>query len=248
MQDAAESPSRAPVWEGVISPEEVEIYQRAGFLREFQLGARPALLVIDAQYNFCGDRPEPVAESAARYRFSCGEYAWQSMPHIERLVALARSKGMPVVYTQDVEQFPDPSPDEAARGYDIVSEIAPRPGDTVVQKIAYSGFFGTRMLSYLVSMSVDTVIVCGGTTSGCVRATVTDAFDYRFRTFVAQECVFDRASTPHRVNLFDIAGKAAKVLPLDDLEQLLEGRDYHDAFAKGGDSPTWRYDKADLTD
>lgn len=246
MHDATAEGSRpAPVWEGVITPEEVEIYRRAGFLREFEFGERPALLVIDAQYNFCGDRSEPVRDSAARYRFSCGERAWENMHHVERLVALARAKGMPVVYTRDVEQFPDPTPDEAARGHDIVREIAPRPGDMVIEKMGYSGFFSTRMLSYLISLSVDTVIVCGGTTSGCVRATVTDAFDYRFRTFVAQECVFDRAELPHRANLFDIAGKAAKVLPLDDLEQLLEGRDFHDAFAPGGDSPTWRYVQGD---
>lgn len=242
MHDPAdEDLSRTPVWEGVITPEEVEIYRRAGFLRHVEFGERPALLVIDAQYNFSGDRPEPVLDSAARYRFSCGDRAWRSMPYIERLVAMARSKGMPIVYTRDVEQFPDPSPDEAARGHDIVQEIAPRPGDTVIEKMGYSGFFCTRMLSYLISMSVDTVIVCGGTTSGCVRATVNDAFDYRFRTFVAQECVFDRAPTPHRSNLFDIAGKAARVLPLAELEQLLDGRDFHDAFHAGGDSPTWRY-------
>ena len=78
--------------------------------------------------------------------------------------------------------------------------------------MSYSGFLCTRLLRALISLHIDTVIICGGTTSGCVRATVTDAFDYRFKTFVVEECVFDRALAPHRANLFDIAGKAAVVL------------------------------------
>jgi nicotinamidase-related amidase len=230
-------------WDGLISAEEIAVYKRAGFFREVELGERPALLVIDAQYNFTGERAEPVAAATESYRFSCGEHAWESLPHLVELLDLARSKGMPVVYTQDMETFPDPTPAEAERGNEIVAELAPREGDAVIEKQGYSGFFATRMLSYLVSLNVDTAIVCGGTTSGCVRATVTDAFDYRFKTFVVEECVFDRAPLPHRMNLFDMAGKAARVIGLTELTELLAGRDFHDAFPSIGDSRTWRYVK-----
>lgn len=232
---------RRRVWDGLASPEEVEIYRRAGFFRPVTFGERPVLLVIDAQYNFTGDGPEPVLESSRRYRFSCGERAWNSLPYLQRLVRLAREKGIPIVFTQDQEQFPDPTPDEAARGLEIVAQLGPEPGDVVIPKMGYSGFFGTRLLSYLVSLNADTVIVCGGTTSGCVRATVTDAFDYRFKTFVVEECVFDRADGPHRSNLFDIAGKAAMVLSLDELMEMLGDRRFDEAFTAVRDSPTWRY-------
>ena len=233
--------TRERLWQGILSSEEVEIYRRAGFLRPVTFGERPALLVIDAQYNYMGDRAEPVVDSSQRYRFSCGERAWGTFPYVKRLHQLAREKGIPIVYTQDQEQFPDPTPDEAARGLDIVGELAPEPGDVVIPKMGYSGFFCTRLLSYLVSLSVDTLIVCGGTTSGCVRATVTDAFDYRFKTFVVEECVFDRAAGPHRSNLFDIAGKAAMVLSLHELTEMLADKQFHTAFTTVGDSPVWRY-------
>ncbi len=228
-------------WEGLISPEEVEIYRKAGFLREVQLGRRPAVLVIDVQYNFTGEVSEPVALAVERYRFSCGEHAWRSIPHIQALLELARGKGIPVIYTLDLERPPNPTIEEAARGNTLVDEVAPAPGDKVIPKEGYSGFFQTRLLSFLVSLSVDTLIVVGGTTSGCVRATVTDAYDYRFKVFVVEECVFDRAVTPHRANLFDIAGKAANVVSVSELNEILEGLDFHDAFEGVGDSPAWRF-------
>lgn len=236
-----EDARRARPWDGLISAEEEAIYRRAGFFRTVDLGKRPVLLVIDAQYNYAGDRDEPVADAAARYRFACGERAFASLPYLERLMEMAREKSMPVVYTQDIETFPDASPDEAARGIDIIEPLAPEPGDMVVQKLGYSGFFATRLVPYLISINADTVIVCGGTTSGCVRASVVDAFDYRFRVFVPEECVFDRAEMPHRSNLLDMAGKAATVLPLDELEARLADREFSNAFRDTGDSPVWRH-------
>jgi nicotinamidase-related amidase len=230
-------------WDSLIGPEEVAIYERAGFLREVAIGERPVLLLIDVQYKFCGEFAEPVRDAVQHFRFSCGEHAWQSIPHIQELLGIARAKGIPVIYTHDQELVPDPTPEEQARGTAIVEEVAPLTGDPVIDKEGYSGFFGTRLISLLTSLGVDTVIVAGGTTSGCVRATVTDAYDYRFRVFVVQECVFDRAVIPHAVNLFDIAAKAANVVSLERMTELLSPHDYHGAFATVGDSPTWRFDR-----
>lgn len=217
-------------WEGLITPEEIEIYRRRSseFLKEKKLGQRPAVLVIGAQYNFTGEYSEPVAMAIAKYRFSCGEYAWASIPKMQVMLKVARAKGIPIVYTQDHELPPDPTIQEVERGIRIIDELAPQPDDKVFQKEGHSGFFCTQLPSFLISLGVDTVIVIGGATSGCVRATVTDSHDYRFQTFLVEECVFDRALTPHRCNLFDIAAKFASVVTLAEMTRMLEERDFKD--------------------
>jgi maleamate amidohydrolase len=227
-------------WQGLITAEELEIYKNAGFLREIGLGSRPAVLVIVAQYNFTGDKPEPITASTKKFRFSCGENAWRAMPQIKGLIALARKKGIPIVYTQDFEVPADPTEHEARQGNLIVDEVKPRASDRIIPKEGYSGFFGTRMLSLLISMNIDTVIIVGGTTSGCIRATAIDAYDYRFRAFVIEDGVFDRAANPHRSNLFDIAAKAANVVTMARMEQMLSSVDYKQTFSGVADSPSWR--------
>jgi maleamate amidohydrolase len=96
-----------------------------------------------------------------------------------------------------------------------VREIAPRDGDIVIRKDKPSVFFGTPLMSYLHELQVDTLLVAGTTTSGCVRATVVDAFSYNFKVVVVEECVFDRGQASHKVNLFDMQAKYADVVPLE---------------------------------
>jgi nicotinamidase-related amidase len=105
----------------------------------------------------------------------------------------------------------------ASHGYDFVEQIAPKPGDILLPKRHASAFFGTPMASYLIDLGIDTLIVVGCTTSGCVRATVADGFSYNFRVVVPVECVYDRSQTAHAVNLFDMHYKYADVLPLDEV-------------------------------
>ena len=106
--------------------------------------------------------------------------------------------------------------------YDIIDEVAPLPGEAVLYKTAPSAFFGTPLVSHFVKEGVDTVIVAGETTSGCVRATVVDGCSYRYRMIVAEECVFDRDEAPHAINLFDMHEKYADVLPLADVLREIE--------------------------
>jgi len=84
-----------------------------------------------------------------------------------------------------------------------------------------SGFFGTNLLSYLVLLGCDSVVVTGTTTSGCVRATVLDAFSNNFRVTVAKEACFDRSQASHAVNLCDMHSKYADVLPVEEVKQYL---------------------------
>jgi maleamate amidohydrolase len=105
---------------------------------------------------------------------------------------------------------------ESAAASQVVDFLAPRPGELVVRKTQASAFFGTDLSSYLTYKGVDSVIIAGCTTSGCVRATVVDAISYNFRPIVVSDCVGDRAAGPHEANLFDIGQKYADLIDLDE--------------------------------
>jgi nicotinamidase-related amidase len=208
-----------PAWTGLISEAELEVYRRAGYQKTFGLGERPALLIIDVEYNFTGDVDEPILDSIAKYANSCGPMAWQSIPHIASLLALARSLHLPIAYSHGRE-----GPETAREprlGTAIVDELAPCPGELVVAKSAASAFFGTSLVSFLIENHVDTVIHTGCVTSGCVRASVVDGASYGFKNAIVEECVFDRALTPHIANLFDMDAKYGDVVSLAEIEAYL---------------------------
>ena len=103
------------------------------------------------------------------------------------------------------------------RWVEIDPRLEPREDETIVLKKGASAFFGTNLPAILVSQGVDSVILCGATTSGCIRATAIDLLQYGYPTLVPRECVGDRAQAPHEANLFDINAKYADVVPLDDV-------------------------------
>ena len=94
--------------------------------------------------------------------------------------------------------------------------LDPRPDEVIIMKKGASGFFGTNLASILVSQGVDTVILCGATTSGCVRATAVDLLQNGWPAMVPRDCVGDRAQAPHEANLFDIQAKYGDVVSLED--------------------------------
>src|SRR5690606_29047310 len=100
--------------------------------------------------------------------------------------------------------------------------ISPSSADIVIRKTKPSAFFGTPLVASLIDCHVDTVIIVGGTTSGCVRASVIDAFSYGFSVLVVEEAVFDRGSLSHCVNLFDMDQKYANVLTQADIFEYLD--------------------------
>ena len=208
-----------PAWSGLISEAELEVYRRAGYQKQFGLGQRPALLIIDVEYNFTGDVDEPILDSIAKYSNSCGEMAWQSIPHIASLLALARSMNLPIAYSHGHEN--EDTVSTPRLGTAIVDELAPCPGELVIAKSAASAFFGTSLVSFLIENRVDTVIHTGCVTSGCVRASVVDAASYGFKNAIVEECVFDRALTPHQANRFDMDAKYGDVISLADVKTYL---------------------------
>jgi nicotinamidase-related amidase len=216
------------------------VYEAAGYGRKGLRGGAPAILVIDVTYGFIGREPLPILESIARYPNSCGERGWEAMGRIDRLLERARSMPLPIFYTAGVtdhavehagrwrEKHPRTleQPDDAQV---IPERIAPRHGDVVIRKTKPSVFYGTPLLASLVDRRVDTVIVTGCTTSGCVRATVVDAFSNGFAAIVVEDAVFDRGELSHAVNLFDMDQKYADVIDLDETLAYLDAlaRDRH---------------------
>ncbi|MGA1343334.1 MAG: isochorismatase family protein [Hyphomonas sp.] len=221
-------------WDGFVSIEEQDAYQAAGLGKALGIGNHPALLIIDVQYRTAGTRSMPYEQAVREFVTSCGEVAWNAVPEIARLLALFRTMDCPVLFPyvsiktlSDRGRVSEKSPGlmtSSDKGYEFVAEVAPLEGDILLPKKHPSAFFGTPLVSYLINLGVDTLVVAGCSTSGCVRATVVDAFSYNFRVVVPEECVYDRSATSHAVNLFDMASKYADVAPLNDVMAMLRAR------------------------
>ncbi len=214
-------------WDDVISEEEQRAYGAAGFGRPSGLGVRPALLVIDVQYRTVGSVRAPFWEAVKEFPTACGEVGWRAVDAMVPLVQLFREKGWPILFPHVAPKIANEGGrlaekvpaimGVAARGYEFVAEVAPRAGDVLLPKKHPSAFFGTALCSHLIDLAVDTVVVTGCTTSGCVRGTVVDAFSLNFKVAVPFDCVYDRGATSHKVNLFDMSQKYADVMPVTGL-------------------------------
>jgi nicotinamidase-related amidase len=162
---------------------------------------------------------------------------WNSLPYIQRLLGAARETGIPVIHTtglndEAIKQWAkgsgsagprDPAAeDRYQRRNEIVDEVAPIPGELVIHKSSPSAFWGSPLMGHLVANGIDTLIVGGESTSGCVRASVVDGCTYRYRMVVVEECVFDRHEAPHAIDLFTMNQKYADVVPLDDAIEFLQ--------------------------
>jgi len=220
---------REPIWNKFLTERDKAVFAAGGFGARAGFGKRPALLVIDVNWAFCGERPEPILESIKRWRTSCGAEAWVALEHIRALIDAAHGRGLPVIYTTGERRADNwdagswrwkssrgeesgGSPAEGVDGNEIVAMIAPGPKDIVIRKQKPSGFFGTNLASYLTLLGCDSLVVVGTTTSGCVRATVVDAFSLNYRVTLAEEGCFDRSEASHAVSLCDMHAKYADVL------------------------------------
>lgn len=207
------------IWDDVISADEQAQYERAGWGGRVGFGQRPALVVVD-MYRAFVDPDYPFSSTGALATSTA----------IRSLLDVFRRNRRPVFFTRA-----RPEPTAAARGrwkvtattddlrmrsqeaYEIWPELAPRPGEYVFEKTYPSAFFGTTLASQLVFHSIDTLIVTGTVTSGCVRGTCLDGFNFNYRVVVPEECVCDRGEVSHKVALFEIHMKYGDVLPLAEV-------------------------------
>ncbi len=215
-------------WDDVIDDDTRTTY--AAYERERWIGPRPAVLAIDLYNVVFEGGARPVPELVAKHPSACGTDAWNAIAPTQRLLAAARERGLPVIYSTG-ETRPDAGTavhatrrggrTNSAHDYAFKEELAPLEGDLVVRKQRASAFFGTPLVANLVQRGVDTVVVCGETTSGCVRASAVDAYSYGFHVVLVEECCFDRSALSHKVNLFDLHQKYADVMHLEEVERLL---------------------------
>jgi nicotinamidase-related amidase len=220
-------------WMKVIPAEELATYSKAGFSGAGTPGARTALIVVDVTYGFTGSPGLTLEQAIKEYPTACGPASWTAMPRIARLVELFRSLHLPIVFTRSSADDV-PFAGKATKGKrNLVVEprfnefpdaVKPRAGEWVLEKTKASCFFMTPLPIYLVKEKIDTLVLCGVSTSGCVRASTVDACSHGFNTFVVDDCCFDRSAFAHAANLFDMNAKYATVLSLEELEVIMRGR------------------------
>jgi nicotinamidase-related amidase len=219
---------KEPVWERFLTERDRQVMAAAGYGELAGFGERPALLVVDVNYQFCGDRSEPILESIKRWRNSSGAEAWDAVAVIARLAEAFRARRLPVIYTtggaradgwdrgswswknRRAQEAPPPLPG-GLDSSSVVAEIAPQPQDILIVKQKPSAFFGTNLPSYLQLLGADSVVIVGGVTSGCVRATALDAFNLNFRVSLVEDGCFDRCEASHAITLFDMGSKYADI-------------------------------------
>jgi maleamate amidohydrolase len=201
-----------------------DIYERARLGQSVTLGTRPAVLVVDFSRGFTD--PESTL----------GSDLTREVEATNRVLTVAREREIPVIFTtigfepnlKDASLWLEklPALEELIIGskwVEIDPRLERREDETVVLKKGPSAFFGTNLPSILVSQGVDTVVLCGATTSGCIRATAIDLLQYGYPTLVPGECVGDRAEEPHGANLVDIQAKYADVVSVEEALSYLEG-------------------------
>lgn len=212
-------------WEPRVNPETKALYRQ--YARDLGIGEAPAILAIDLYKLAFGGGPKSPNELAGEHPSSCGVYAHNALEPIQRTFEAARRRGLLIAHTTAVlEPHSRPvtnrmsDPMEPGQ-WDFQPGCEPVNGEFVVRKHRASAFHGTALVSELVDRRVDTVIVIGETTSGCVRASAVDAYSYGFHVVVVEDAVFDRSYESHCINLFDLHHKYADVVSESLLSELL---------------------------
>lgn len=229
----------ARVWDSFLTERDLKVAETCGQGQRMGIGDKVALLVVDVTVAFCGERPEPILDSIATWRNSCGEEAWDGVSVIASVISAARQSDVPVIYSAPARlplsaqhagrwaskngRKMEDGDTSRSHGFEIVEPLKPLDHDLVIRKSKPSAFFGTLLTSYLVDLGVDTLICCGTTTSGCVRATVIDAFSYNYRVSVVEDGCFDRTQASHALSLFDLDQKYADVISSAEAIQHIRG-------------------------
>ena len=218
-------------WMKLIPEADVQTYLRGGLLADIKFGKRPGLIVVDCIYGFTGSEGLTLEEAIAEFSTACGPVSWETMPRIASLIGLFRECNLPIIFTNSAAKdvaYTGRTTKRKPRARDEVKynefppAIAPQSDEWVLGKTKASAFFQTPLSAYLIKQGIDTVVVCGVSTSGCVRASAVDAHSNGFTTFVVDDCCFDRSHFAHCANLFDLQAKYAAVVSLDELVALLK--------------------------
>jgi len=204
-----------------------DAFVEAGYAQgDIPLGTSPAVLAVDFQVGFTEDRL-PIGRST---------HVGDAVSRAILLLAGARSVGVPVIHTYvdwrsdgiDIglwtAKVPSLAEFVAGSGLEDVDPRLLRTSDIVIHKRKPSAFFGTGLEAIFRERGIDTLVVCGVTTSGCVRASIVDAFSYGFRTVVASDACGDQDARAHEANLSDVARRYANVWSVSQVLTRIFGR------------------------
>lgn len=237
------------VWDDYLSAQDKAHLESLTERQPYGCGRKAAVISIDNYRWAVGDKPEELLEAVKTWPGSTGLAGWRALDRIKTLFAVARDHQIPIVHFTGLTESEsgvaswakrsgstatstaplDPEMAERrARRFDIVEQAAPQAGEAVLKKTGPSVFFGTPLVAHLNALDVDTLIVCGESTSGCVRASVVDARAYRYRVIVVEDCVYDRHETAHAINLFDMHRKYADVISLDEAVTMMKSQAVND--------------------
>ena len=217
-------------WQDVIPANALELYKH--YKREIFVGPKVALLAIDLYEVAYQGGPRPVDEVSKEFPSSCGINAWNAIEPTKKLFAAARAAGIPIFYsTGDTRPESRPGAIKATNrrnGSDadlfaIRPEFAPQAGDVVLTKQRASAFFATPLTAHLTQLGIQSLIIIGESTSGCVRASTVDGFSHGYHMTMVEECCFDRSDISHKVNLFDLHHKYADVMKIEQVIAHLNG-------------------------
>ena len=209
------------------------IYEASGFSGAYGWGRSPVIIIIDFQYSHT-DVASPIGS----------EHLIPAIHATNRLLAAARPKGLAVVYVNTMYRVDGRDCGlvglknpvafeyqlEGTRWVEVDARIKPEPDDIRIVKKTADSFFMTPLDYILRNMGVDTIVVTGCSTSGCVRATIASGADLGYKVVVPEECVAERSLEAHRYNLFDLNARYADVVPLAQVTAAIEGMaspDYH---------------------
>lgn len=224
-------------WDDLLDEEDRTVIRQGGYGKSRGLGRRPALLVIDCQYNFIG-ADAPITEQQAQYPGGGGAGAWAAVRKIQGLTAGARANDVPVIYSRNVaksgtrfDQFNKKIARDRSEhveghvGTEIVAELAPQADDILIDKGTASIFWGTPLDTYLVSMGIDSLILTGVSTSGCVRSSLVDGMARGYSTAIVADATADRIKASYKATLLDVWMKYGDVMDAGGVLEYLEGVD-----------------------
>jgi len=227
------------VWDKLLTDRDRRVISNGGYGKARGLGTRPVLMVIDCQYNYIGE-DRPVDEQQDNWPAGGGAGAWSAIRAISPMLDAARQSDVPVLYTRNVQKrtvrfdsFAGKSTWDKSRslndapGSAIVSEIVPDEDSLVIDKSYASAFYGTPLLTYLVGLEADTLIICGVSTGGCVRASAVDAVTRGFKVAVVEDAVADRIDASHKAALLDMWMKYTDVMASEDVLAYLKEHEPH---------------------
>jgi maleamate amidohydrolase len=216
-------------WEDALTEVDQMVIKKGGYGKKRGLGKKPALVIIDIQHNYVGE-DRPIQDQLDQWPSGGGDGAWAAIRKIKKLKEAADYYNIPTIYTRNVQKktinfdsFAVKTDRDNSKYIDgrpetqIVRDLEPSEKDLVVDKSYASAFFGTPFISYLIKMGVDSLIVVGGSTSGCVRATAVDAVTHNFNVAVIEDCVYDRIELSHKAGLLDLWMKYCDVVPSDEI-------------------------------